>query len=275
MPGAGALVRRQRRMSDWLLLRGLGREARHWGDFPDRLRDRCGGEVTCLDFPGNGIRCRERSEATVDAMADFCHREAGAGRPWNVLAMSLGAMVSVAWATRHPEDLTSATLINTSLRPFSPLIHRLRPANYVRILSMLLRPGNAARVEGAILDMTSRLARSDGRGEAAVEAWCRYRLENPVTAANVLRQLAAAARFSGPQAAPGLPLRLLASRGDSLVDPRCSARLAAAWGVPVQWHDTAGHDLPLDDPEWVIARVVEAPARAGGGDSAFVRYGAA
>ena len=50
--------------------------------------------------------------------------------------MSLGAMVAVDWAARHPEELAGCVLINTSLRPFSPWYQRLRPANY----GALLRP---------------------------------------------------------------------------------------------------------------------------------------
>ena len=39
---------------DWVLLRGLTREARHWGGFPERLGAALGVEVHCLDLPGNG-----------------------------------------------------------------------------------------------------------------------------------------------------------------------------------------------------------------------------
>ena len=34
--------------------------------------------------------------------------------------MSLGAMVAVAWANAHPQELARCVLINASLRPFSP-----------------------------------------------------------------------------------------------------------------------------------------------------------
>jgi len=51
------------------------------------------------------------------------------------------------------------------------------------------------------------------------------------------------------------PTLLLASAGDQLVSLKCSQALAAAWQCPIQTHPWAGHDLPLDDPPWVIARV--------------------
>ena len=48
---------------------------------------------------------------------------------------------------------------------------------------------------------------------------------------------------------------LLNGAGDRLVDPRCSDRIAAAFGLPLHRHPRAGHDLPLDAPDWVAAEV--------------------
>ena len=41
----------------WVLLRGLTREAGHWGSFPNQLRKALGGTpVLTLDLPGAGTR---------------------------------------------------------------------------------------------------------------------------------------------------------------------------------------------------------------------------
>jgi hypothetical protein len=48
---------------------------------------------------------------------------------------------------------------------------------------------------------------------------------------------------------------VLSSRGDQLVHPRCSARLAYAWNAEHHEHPWAGHDLPHDDPEWIFQRL--------------------
>ncbi|MDF3831688.1 alpha/beta hydrolase, partial [Cupriavidus basilensis] len=48
---------------------------------------------------------------------------------------------------------------------------------------------------------------------------------------------------------------VISSKTDRLVDPACSARLAAAWSVPHRRHPWAGHDLPHDDPAWLAATV--------------------
>ncbi len=243
-------------MMPWVLLRGLSREARHWGAFPDRLGKALdGAPVICLDFPGNGERFREHSPTSVEAMADDCHArllELGVSRPCRVLAMSLGAMVAVAWAQRHPADLAGAVLINTSLRPFSPVYQRLRPHNYRRIVSLLLGRRTDAQIEDDILAMTSTRGMLPQERAALLSDWVRWRAERPASAGNVIRQLIAAARFRAPLQAPSVPCLILGSRGDKLVDSRCSQHLAAAWGVPLVLHPWAGHDLPLDDPEWII-----------------------
>jgi hypothetical protein len=50
---------------------------------------------------------------------------------------------------------------------------------------------------------------------------------------------------------------VLAGAGDRLVDPTCSRRLAAAWACPLAVHPWAGHDLPLDDAQWVLDQVAQ------------------
>jgi pimeloyl-ACP methyl ester carboxylesterase len=52
-----------------------------------------------------------------------------------------------------------------------------------------------------------------------------------------------------------VPVLVLASAGDRLVDPGCSRSLAKAWKLPIAVHPTAGHDLALDDGPWVAAEV--------------------
>ncbi len=242
-------------MSTWVLLRGLTRESRHWGDFPDILREHLGDAEVCLiDLPGNGRLNDRDSPLQVPAMAEDCRaqlRERGLAPPYFLLAMSLGAMVAVAWADRHPAELAGCVLINTSLRPFSSFQQRLRPRNYLPLLAMLLPGNDAARREKTILQLTSR---HPERPEKQAE-WAAYARENPVSPGNALRQLLAAARYRAPIRKPAPPLLILASAGDRLVNPDCSRRLAGHWQSAFVEHPTAGHDLPLDDGAWVAGQI--------------------
>lgn len=243
-------------MTGWVLLRGLTRESRHWGAFPRHLEESLGGEpVICLDLPGNGRLNHLQTPLRVEAMADCCHAEMaarGIALPCNVLAMSLGAMVAVAWAERHPDDIADAILINTSLRPLSPFHQRLRPANYLRVLRLLAGGVHDEDLEAAILDMTTRLVTER---RMVIEEWLQWRRENPVSSANALRQLLAAARYRAPRRSPFGQLLLLSGAGDRLVDPRCSQALADRWQARLATHPTAGHDLPLDDEAWVLLQI--------------------
>ena len=147
-------------MSAWILLRGLTRESRHWGDFPQILRDACPAARDARDRPAGqrppeSSRPARRASKRWRKAAATQLREQGIAPPYFVLAMSLGAMVAVAWAHRHPEEIGGCVLINTSLRPFSPLHHRLRPQNYLSLTKLLLRCGDAEERERTILRLTS------------------------------------------------------------------------------------------------------------------------
>lgn len=237
------------------MLRGLTRESRHWGEFPEMLRQVSGdAAVLPIDLPGNGRRNRLASPTSVHAMAEYCRgqlRERGLPPPYFLLAMSLGAMVTVAWANDHPEEVGGSVLINTSLRPWNPFYQRLRPQNYLALLNLLLRSKEAIHREKIILRLTS--SRPD-RPQKLAE-WADYAQQNPVSSGNALRQLLAALRFNAPHAKPPMPILILSSAQDRLVDPRCSRHLARHWGTAFAEHPTAGHDLPLDDGAWIARQV--------------------
>ena len=107
-------------MSTWIFLRGLNRESRHWGSFPETFRQAVPeADVHTIDLPGNGRLHRLKSPADVAEMAESCRAQllaSGILPPYHVLAMSLGAMVTIAWAARHPAEIRGCVLINTSRR---------------------------------------------------------------------------------------------------------------------------------------------------------------
>ncbi|MDP2033341.1 MAG: alpha/beta hydrolase [Polaromonas sp.] len=241
-----------------VLLRGLTREARHWGGLPGQLAA-AGDTVLTLDLPGNGAFCGQRSPATVRAMVLAAReqlRQQGVAPPYRLLAMSLGGMVATDWAQQFPGEVASLVLINTSMRPFSRATERLRPRNWPALLRLAACWDDAGAAEKIIHGLTCR--RSDTL-EQDLAAWRQIRHSAPVSAGNAWRQLWAAARFSAAATAPACPVLLLSSAGDSLVHPRCSAALALAWQAENLIHPWAGHDLPHDDPGWVCQRVENWP----------------
>ncbi|SMG50970.1 alpha/beta fold hydrolase [Paraburkholderia susongensis] len=267
-------------MSTWILLRGLTRETRHWGHLPDALRESLGAascDTSCdtlhdslrdategaahdprlllLDLPGNGEFAHLRAPATVAGMVAFVRQAAmqmGAPGPYSVLAMSLGGMVATDWAQRHPGEIERLVLINTSMRPFSRMHERLRPSAWLGLLGVAAHWSDAVDAESGIHRLTCNNVETLG---ADLDAWVGIRRSAPVSRANALRQLWAAARFTAAAAAPHCPLLILSSCADGLVNPVCSAKLAAAWGAAHREHPWAGHDLPHDDPAWTAAQI--------------------
>ena len=106
--------------SDWILLRGLVREQRHWGDFPAIFARELGVRVHTIDIAGAGTQHRESCPRSVAGMAEDVRarwltlraeleRTHGATR-WGLLGVSLGGMIAMAWAAAHPADLQRVVL---------------------------------------------------------------------------------------------------------------------------------------------------------------------
>jgi pimeloyl-ACP methyl ester carboxylesterase len=237
-----------------VLLRGLMREHGHWGDFPERLGRALGAShVLTPDLPGNGLLHTHTSPARIADMVDACRAQVqdALGEhhgPVNVLSISMGGMLATAWAHRYPREVASLCLMASSMRPFSPVWQRLRPQQWSLILSLLFSGASDEAWERAILQMTT----TSVDAAQALPHWLRIRRERPVSTRNALRQLLAAATFSAPRQSPVMPTLVLCGARDALVDPRCSQAIADAWHCPVHLHPDAGHDLPLDAPQWVI-----------------------
>lgn len=249
-------------MSSWVLLRGLTRERGHWAGFEQQLAERLAAlddevRIVAIDLPGNGSSNHRMSPTRIEAMTDDCRaqlRALGLPPPYRLVAMSMGAMVAVDWATRDAASIAGCVLINTSLRRFSPWHWRLRPGNLGALLRVALMPLSAMDKEAIILRLTSHNAAA---AQAVLGPWTALRTRHPVSRLNALRQLLAASRYQAPLRAPAVPLLVLASRCDALVDSRCSQRLAAQWRAPIEWHPWAGHDLTLDDGAWMAERIAQ------------------
>jgi pimeloyl-ACP methyl ester carboxylesterase len=245
-------------MTRWILLRGLTREARHWGDLPGSLGSRLGGDpVLAIDLPGNGSRCLEPSPLSIARMMASARASLGAARespPYVLVGMSLGAMIAMAWASARPDEVAGVVLLNSSSRGLSPWYRRLRWLQLPTMLRIATTRDPAVR-ESRVLRLTTRHPpQPEG---PLIASWIAWRREHPVSTANAIRQLIAAARFQGPAMLAPVPVLVLTGAKDALVDPACSLALANAWGGELRIHPTAGHDLTLDDGAWVTEQIAE------------------
>jgi pimeloyl-ACP methyl ester carboxylesterase len=78
-----------------------------------------------------------------------------------------------------------------------------------------------------------------------------------VSKQNALRQIIAAAKYAPALDKPIPPVLLLNGLGDRLVSSACSESISKRWSLPLISHPWAGHDLCLDDAEWVLEQLRE------------------
>lgn len=213
-------------------------------------------QLLMLDLPGTGSKRREVSPMQVPAIVEACRlelRNRGVRGPVSLVGMSLGAAVLTDWANRYPEEVEAGVLINPSLRPFSELFRKSQPLNYLGLLLLSLSRFGARMREERVLRLTTRLTPP----QAVIDRWLELQRQHPLGVRNTARQLIASLRYRASRTRPATPMLLLCSKADGLVDWRCSQAISRAWGAPLRLHTRAGHDLPLDDPQWVARAVAE------------------
>ncbi|MCB9063062.1 MAG: alpha/beta hydrolase [Halobacteriovoraceae bacterium] len=240
-----------------LLLRGLGREYRHWGDFPQELK-KIDSKVNVhfIDLPGFGIYTNLDSPLTISSTVKFLRKEYlkiknGHKGDWHLITISLGGMIGLYWANKYKNDFKSLTVINSSSGNLSPLLHRLRPFGIAKLLEVATKKTNLDR-ESTVLDLV--INSTKGKKEIA-KRHARYLDEHPLKIENVLRQLAAAAMFRLPKKM-NIPLLILCSLQDKMVNPQCSFELSKHFNAHCISHPNAGHDLPLEDPKWSAQEIL-------------------
>lgn len=242
----------------WILLRGLSREKGHWGPFLEKFAASYPeDEILPIDLPGTGEYLSVQSPRSIEGIFHFVRAKAieraRHQSQFKILAISLGGMVAMEWMRQRREDLASCVLINSSASDLSPMYHRLR----WQVWRETLRAATvqvARERERLILEV---LLNSPEAREAALPQWTKIAIERPVSYLNFMSQLYAAWRFKGATVNSTVPVLLLSALGDRFVEPSCSTVLHEKQNWPIVRHPWAGHDLPWDDPSWVIDKIKE------------------
>jgi len=241
-----------------VLLRGLAREAAHWMDFPAQLQQALGDDcqLHLVDFPGCGKYFQQPALASIAAMTDHARCEIAtteilaSNESIYVLGISMGGMVALDWAQRYPQELRGLVLINSSAGD-QPFWWRLRPGAWTTMISALLRDSRAR--EAQVLKIVSNNIADYAQH---LNQWLSIQQQRPVSRATIVTMLRAAAQFR-PQ--PGCTVNglVLASAGDRMVSVRASQAIARQFNWPLQEHKSAGHDLPMDDPQWLVKQIFQ------------------
>jgi pimeloyl-ACP methyl ester carboxylesterase len=245
---------------NWLLLRGLTRTQAHWAEFPKILEtapENFKFKTHCLDHAGFGVEAHRSSPTSIEEMLQDLRgrwlelkKTSDSSENWGILGISLGAMLTYAWAKNYPQDFERAVMINPSAANLGKPWERMKLSSFWKLLK-------AAQTKDPEL-----------RERRILKLCCESqfgKLPFPpqgLSKRQALRQLLAASRFE-IQKSLEIPALVLGSKNDQIVDPLVVRRFALRLGASYQLHPWAGHDLPLDDPTWTIEKIVEWMASRG------------
>ncbi|MCY0966746.1 alpha/beta fold hydrolase [Parathalassolituus penaei] len=248
----------------WVLLRGLLRSRFHWHKFPHLLAQQPWVDrILQPELAGNGERSHDITPNGITAMMEDLRAQVlpqlAQDQKVHLLAISMGAMIATEWARLYPHEIAEMHLINTSFGRYSSPWERMRPLALYELLKVAITTRlNPAALEAAILAATvNQRIPADVLGE-----WIRFAWQHPQGWRNTLTQIWSASRYQGLEQAPIKRTFIYTCQHDRLVSSRASERIADHWRKPLHCHTTAGHDLPLEDPAWLLERIAQSTANS-------------
>ena len=265
----------------WVLLRGLGRDQRHWGTFYPQFKQHFAKDKhSVVDTLGNGEWSRYKSPLVITQYTDHCRKQllqtqpeqrhgirfdnqALEAQPENsihqkplfyLVALSLGGMIALDWSKRFPNEIGGVILINSSAANLTSWYQRINVMTLAKLMIKIcggkIFSWKKHHIEHAILLATS----NNQLCPKQVDLWEGFRQQYHTSLENLCRQLLAASRFYVPKGLTTSPL-ILTSKNDRLVSSVASKQLHQHLGGKLAVHSSAGHDLPLDDAAWVISQI--------------------
>ncbi len=241
---------------NWILLRGLARENAHWHEFPVLLKKCCPDSVVLLlEIPGSGEKYKSNSFTSISEnvkhlRAEFLSKTSKIEGAWGIISVSLGGMIALEWSSKY-SDFEHVVTINSSLGNLSPFYKRLKLSTYMTF-AKLVASNDVAFRERKVWPLSSNYSVDEEKLQVNIDA----AKARPLSKKNFLYQLIAAATYKKPLSKLHGKLLVLASIQDSIVDYHCSVEIASMYGGEISLHPTGGHDLPIDEPDWVVERIV-------------------
>lgn len=241
---------------NWLLLRGLARQSKHWGEFiPVFQQNFPQDKIFCLDLPGMGSERNRNSPTSIahiceDVRQRWLHLKESSEQPWGIVGMSLGGMVALQWMSQHEKEFSLGVIINSSDRTHASWHERLKLDALWQLLQITFTREIRPREE-KILRLVSNHQDSINR---SLSEWEKIAQQEPIKRHNALLQLYAASKFSLKKK-PRKKLLFLSSAADRMVDTSSSRRMASSLDADFSLHPNAGHDIALDDPHWICQEI--------------------
>jgi len=238
------------------LLRGLTRESGHWGmAFTENLmKEFPNAKLSFLDLPGSGIYNNEKAALTVNGIMEFMRtreiENINKMKGKNVImATSLGGMVAVEWIDKYPQDFQGLVMISASFNGICRMDERAKKEIRKEMFAVMFEKDMKAR-EMILLKINSN---DTVNFNSNLNEWTDVQERRPMTKANILRQTIAGMRYSAPENMPDIPTLIIGSKGDRLVAETCIIKVHNEFGGSLVWHETSGHGVPIDAPEWLVS----------------------
>ena len=239
----------------WVLFRGLGRQSAHWGTFTEDLGARFPQtRMFAPDFPGTGKRLNEDSPNSIEGLVNAIRSELAfdlVDRPLWLLGLSLGGMVALSWAQRFPHEVAGIAMVSSSVGGISPPWKRLRPSALVTVARISFTKQAEERERQTLMITSADTHRQSG----VLAQWTELAAHAPVSRATLRRQLWAAIKFRPDVKKLSCPTLVVTGAKDKLVHPSCGQSLALALQTTQMLSADAGHDLSLDQPEWLLQQL--------------------
>lgn len=243
----------------WIFLRGLGRSQKHWGDFPKKFQKKMNlreQDILHLDLAGNGTEANRKSYTQIaDQVEDLRRRLKNHQPPFAIMSISLGSMVALEWAKKYPNEISRIILMNTSCNNLCYPHQRfqfLNPVVLKSVIKFLWQGSSHFNQETAVLKMTAQNLNSDLQDRLAKD----FSHIQSTSIINLIRQIRMASKFVMPKNfATHIRLDFLVGEKDQLVNPECTKKMAQHCGHEAKVHLVAGHDLPLEDGDWILEQL--------------------
>ncbi len=238
----------------FFLLRGIGREAGHWGNtVPNHLRDSYPhARFVLMDLPGAGRYYNKPALPTVEKMADFLRTEylglidSIPGKKV-IVATSLAGNVALEWITQYPRDFHGAILLSTSLKGICKNKDRVQSEAKKEFIDIFLINDLTER-ERAFLAINSNL---NVNNDSLLTAWSEIQTSRPVSKGALLKQTVAGMVYRPKKGPRSIPILLIGSNKDKIVAQKCFEDIAQGLDCDLYLHPSAGHGIPIDAPKWL------------------------
>ena len=242
----------------FVLIRGLGHESRHWGSFSKLLEEQSFCQKLILsELPGSGVRLKDPCYSSVSKISDDIYHTYKdlwlAHKPLALVGLSLGGMVALDLLSKFPDLFSEFFIMNSSIGHLSPFYERMKISAMPKVLNIGFEKGFQKKAR-LMIELSSKLRVDD---KALHKEHVKIIETAPVKFKTLVQQLCAAVLYKGPVKEIKTKGMVLYSKQDELVDHKCSMALAKFLSVKGLVHETAGHDLTLDDAEWVVQNLHE------------------